>query len=792
MKKQKILEYFEGTPDVIYDTDTKTTWHWNDDQAMCFGFFPVSIDNDYKFLVGKLHHNIGTEAAKMIMGKAIGAIRDRYESYIEWIEDQCYEKSYGLGRYWKFDTPNYPDVLCFWYPPSSDLVALVAKKLKINVEACIFVTEDSQSQGAENITVLEYIQQGNNGDDGSKEINAPFKIGTKVAELIRSYNAPDETWQSQKEKEGWKTLAQRNATIYQESKEGKEIINEYFGGNPDTLSVYDYTKNNSGLFGKINGLYNKLRNNKIYSPRHIKQEYYWNEGNTITFGYFQDLIDGEKVFKKLENGSDIRKIDANGHQDIVRACADSYIRNAKSRIGRSGYSDIYNAIMSTSACKGRLFLKQKVLTTWGMVSSARLKEIVNLLGIENPQEYYYVINKIEEYNLLEYINSNNTSTSGDGDEERFRTKIEDLNDKNLQNVISLVREYNSPSSKLVDKSKRLGNMTIAQYNSLIYQESKEDKKENINNMKNNKYQEEFSNYTKIMNEALQKGDFKAYEYVKDMLEEAIEDSKHEKELMEEMNTTNFGMLNHIFENELPTLIKTNKKAVRDVIKTIKEDKNLRSQFNFYNVIKEQYNSNHAKVITPDVALGKLVNIVCEEIDQKTIKKSNKKLRDVMIENNIIPSDFIDDESKKLYESGNIILTTKRTSNNMLPLAESYNNVCQWMDKHKDDKKKNDKDVDTLIEEFENKLKTNLNESEMSFVQEITDFRSPIAEKRKEKLFNKFKNECISKINDMLKEDSDNVELKGLSDQINEMTFDKNNIVKDIAKLLEIRDILMDD
>jgi hypothetical protein len=335
-------------------------------------------------------------------------------------------------------------------------------------------------------------------------------------------------------------------------------------------------------------------------------------------------------------------------------------------------------------------------------------------------------------------------------------------------------------------------MTIAQYNSLIYQESKEDKKENINNMKNNKYQEEFSNYTKIMNEALQKGDFKAYEYVKDMLEEAIEDSKHEKELMEEMNTTNFGMLNHIFENELPTLIKTNKTAVRDVIKTIKEDKNLRSKFNFYNVIKEQYNSNHAKVITPDVALGKLVNIVCEEIDQKTIKKSNKKLRDVMIENNITPSDFVDEESKKLYENGNVILTTKRTSNNMLPLAESYNEVCMWMNKHKDDKKKNDEDVDTLIEEFENKLKTNLNESEMSFVQEITDFRSPIAEKRKEKLFNKFKNECITKINDMLKEDGDNAELKGLSEQINEMTFDKNNIVKDIAKLLEIRDILMDD
>jgi hypothetical protein len=198
------------------------------------------------------------------------------------------------------------------------------------------------------------------------------------------------------------------------------------------------------------------------------------------------------------------------------------------------------------------------------------------------------------------------------------------------------------------------------------------------------------------------------------------------------------------------------------------------------------------MISPEIALEKLVKIVCEEIDPKTIKKSNKKLRDVMIENNIIPSDFVDEESKKLYESGDIILTTKRTSNNMLHLAESYNEVCMWMDKHKDDKKKNGEDVDTLIEEFENKLKTNLNESEMSFVQEITDFRSPIAEKRKEKLFSKLKNECINKINDMLKEDADNAELKGLSEQINEMSFDKNNIVKDVAKLLEIRDILMDD
>ena len=307
-------------------------------------------------------------------------------------------------------------------------------------------------------------------------------------------------------------------------------------------------------------------------------------------------------------------------------------------------------------------------------------------------------------------------------------------------------------------------------------------------MADNKYTKEFSNYINIMNEALKKNDYKAYEYAKSILDEAIEDAKEEDALKEEMNTTNFGVLNHIFETELPTLLKNNKKAVREVIKTIKEDKNLKSQFNFYNVIKEQYNG---KVAEAREVLDTLVKLVCENVDQASIKKSNNKLRKVMVENGIVPSSFIDKDSMSLYENGNVILTTKRVTENTIPLIESYDEVCKWMKKHVKDKKES-KDVDALIREFEEKLKTNLNESEISFVQQITDFRTPIAEQRKEKLFNKFKNECVSKINDMLKEDGDNDELKALSEQINEMKFNKDSIVTDIAKLLEIRDILMDD
>lgn len=311
-------------------------------------------------------------------------------------------------------------------------------------------------------------------------------------------------------------------------------------------------------------------------------------------------------------------------------------------------------------------------------------------------------------------------------------------------------------------------------------------------MNTNKYKEEFSNYINIMKEALDRQNFAAYEAAKDMLDESIGECRHEKELESQLNTTNFGVLNHIFEDRLPELFKSNKKAVRNVIKLIKEDKNLSAQFDFYENIKK-YKGKITEMIDPVGYLSHF-NAVAEKynlIDKDTIIESNKKLRKVLKENNVIPTDFINEEAMGLYEAGHNLLTKKQSLKNMTTLTESVDSLKNYMNKHKDDKVNESVDPQQLIEEFENKLKDTLTESEMSFVKEITDWRSPIAEQRKEKLFNKFKNECIDKVNDMLKEDVGNTELESLKKQLEEQKFNKETIVQDIAKLLEIRDILLD-
>lgn len=552
----------------------------------------------------------------------------------------------------------------------------------------------------------------------------------------------------------------------------KKYILEYYAGDPDTMSEYDDSTN-----------------------KYIRSWYY-DSSIGISFGWFQTSLDGGKEFVSAEDTCHYALTQDIGRKILGKAinCQD---------FDDDDIEGIGHAINSTSAFKGRTFDVPRVVTTWHKVSSEKLYEILEKLGgVEKFQNYEYVFPKEYGYgeneevdaghmNVIDYINSHDPYVFP-GDVKRMQMDIKGSYSF-PEWMVDIVRECNRPNSTLAAKTAKLGNMTIAQYNSLIHQEEKEPKdtiKEN--NMKENKYQKEFSNYIEIMNEALKRNDFKAYNVAKSMLEETIEDSKQEEALLAEMNTNNFGILNHIFEQQLPTLIKSNKKAVRDVIKTIKEDKNLLGQFNFYNVVKNQYKGDTANLVEAKEALEKLAEISVKGIDQKTVKESNKKLRKVMLENNVVPTEFVDEENKQLYESGHVILTRKKTTANMIPLIESYHNVCQYMENHKNDAVKESKNPDELIREFEEKLKNNLNESEISFVQQITDFRTPIAEQRKEKLFNKFKNECLEKINAMLKEDAENSGLIDLNKQINEMTFDKNNIVKDIAKLLEIRDILMDD
>lgn len=521
-------------------------------------------------------------------------------------------------------------------------------------------------------------------------------------------------------------------------------LKEYYEGSPDNVTMYD--------------------DDSDYPLETLE---WYDSDDTVTFGEFQVDLDG--AFEFLTAKGQVT------HMDLARTAAKMIVGKALNHIKDAQLEWLGLRCYDTSTLRGRVWLDHHVLALWDNdIGSDDVEKIFSRLKID-PRQYEIVFTEgrsveAEEY-IVKGIQSSSSPNRGFDVGNQLRQEIEKYNNANLSYSASKERE---------------GWTAMAQRHNMLYQESKQRDMEK----KNKRYQEEFSNYLEIMNEALKRDDFNAYGVVKEMLDEAIDSRKEDIELMSEMDTDNFGVLNHIFEEALPILFKTNRQAVKDVIKTIKGDKNLIREFHFYNLIR-QYDSDAAKNLTPSEMLKRVDEMTAEKIDKKTILESNKKLRDVMLKSGVKPLKHLTEDDMKFYECGHNVLTLAENASNMLALASAHGEILKRLDENKTLVRKSSDTLDEAIGKFEDKMRENLTEGEISFVKQITDFRSPIAEKRKEKLYNKFKNECIAKIDEMLKEDSSNVDLQSLKKQLEEQAFNGATIVKDIAKMLEIRDILID-
>lgn len=306
--------------------------------------------------------------------------------------------------------------------------------------------------------------------------------------------------------------------------------------------------------------------------------------------------------------------------------------------------------------------------------------------------------------------------------------------------------------------------------------------------KTNKTDTAFAEKTKklvgIMEEAISRNDFTTYYASKEMLDEAVENYKCGKKLEKEVQTTNFFILNKIFEDKLPSLFFNDKKTVGKVIKLIKEDKNLSAQFSFLNAIRN-YRGKKADAMEPSAMLGLLESLVKENLDKESVIASNNKLSKLLTECQVFPDEFIDNDTRNLYEAFAMVLTKKQTPENMLVMEGSKKAIIGYLEKHKNDKDKETVDAAQMVEEFEKKMSETLNESESLLVNEIIRSKNG----KREKFFEQFKNECVKKLDSMIEKDSSNEELKSLREEIKSQKFCEETLVSDIAKLLEIRTIL---
>lgn len=188
--------------------------YYNSDDAICFGFFPTSIHGDYKFRkkpyathyhLFNLTQIIGEDLCNKLNNNRVGEIRSIL----------CYNKTYGLGRCWEDHK-----VLAFWKPPTLKTLKKVVRSLRIDPNEFVMIVGTTH-RGEQNITVAQYMANIPSEVENEIEIiNKPLSsLGLgDIEDMVLNKGKTNITWAAQKEREGWKTMAQRNNALYQESK----------------------------------------------------------------------------------------------------------------------------------------------------------------------------------------------------------------------------------------------------------------------------------------------------------------------------------------------------------------------------------------------------------------------------------------------------------------------------------------------------------------------------------------------------------------------------------------------
>ena len=242
----------------------------------------------------------------------------------------------------------------------------------------------------------------------------------------------------------------------------------------------------------------------------------------------------------------------------------------------------------------------------------------------------------------------------------------------------------------------------------------------------------------------------------------------------------------MFENALPLLFKENKKMVKEFISTIKEDKNLLNQFKFIKSL-EKY-SNELDAVS---YINEALSLFHSNVDIKTIDKSNAKLYSILESNGIKIDKSVIKDKAHLFETCDYLFKNKKKMTNLNDVNLKIKDLSESIVKSNKKVNENKKDSFKLIDEFETKYGSLLNEQEKDFIKEI--FNNNSKDAKKEKLFNSLKNECLNIINTMIKESSEDEQygLNAIKEQISSKEFCNESLVQDIAKLLEIRDILKD-
>lgn len=247
---------------------------------------------------------------------------------------------------------------------------------------------------------------------------------------------------------------------------------------------------------------------------------------------------------------------------------------------------------------------------------------------------------------------------------------------------------------------------------------------------------------------------------------------------------NFGICYQIFEDSLLKNLnnRNGKKFINEVSNLIKNNKVLKEQFNIYNSI-----CNKKNVSNPESYVDGVLEYVSKlNINKNDIRKANEKLIDLIESNaNVNKLLDIDDDTLKLYEEIDFILTNKKSINNIDEYNKIKNSLVEKFDRDNKDNPDNNtvnENYETSLSEITEKYK-DLTDDEIKLIEGIIS-----SDKDKSSLFEEYKSETIGNIDEAIKNasDGDKEQWLNIKEALSEKKYNKDSLIDDILKFVEIQ------
>lgn len=256
---------------------------------------------------------------------------------------------------------------------------------------------------------------------------------------------------------------------------------------------------------------------------------------------------------------------------------------------------------------------------------------------------------------------------------------------------------------------------------------------------------------------------------------------------------NFGLIKDSFNTILSESIGNkgldSKLVFKGYLKQIKENKVLRTQFLIYKNIEDKVEVNETKAIE---FIKENISLM-DKFSKKEIMEANELLASKIPSNFDFENGVYDNvELKELHENISELILTKKTPNTVGTIVETTLNIAKYINNNKARVITESSGIPTslianlAIEKYNEKY-SSLNETQQKAVRLIVDSN----EQARCDFFNESVKQCISQINDKLKDSDTSIKESLLSAKENllDRKFNDNTFITDISKILELSEDL---